>query len=192
MKILHLMLSQGLGGIEQVFLDYTKMLRAEGIEVIPVIHPNAAIRTQVPDAIFLPNRGSWDLFAKWRMRKLLRTHQPDIVLTHGNRAMAFGKQHGKLVAVSHNYWLKHFKGINNAIAITEDIAQKLRALKVRNVNVIPNVISVPAQFPTRRPYRTPPVIGTMGRFVHKKGFDNFLHVLAKLNTPFTAIIGGTG
>lgn len=190
MKVLHLMLSQGLGGIEQVFLDYTAMLRAEGIEVIPVIHPNAAIRPQVPDALFLPNWGSWDIFAKMHMNKLIRTHQPDIVLTHGNRALAFGKQFkGKLVPVAHNYWFKHFKGLKNAIAITQDIGKKL---EVKNVAVIPNVVSVPTTMPARVPYHKPPIIGTMGRFVHKKGFDSFIHALAKLDAPFTALIGGLG
>lgn len=190
MKVLHVMLSQGLGGIEQVFLDYTAMLRAEGIEVIPVIHPNAALRPQVPDAEFLPNWGTWDIFAKLHMNKLLRTHRPDIVLTHGNRALAFGKQFkGKLVPVAHNYWFKNFKGLKNAIAITKDIAGKL---DVTNVAVIPNVVSSPATMPTRAPYRRPPVIGTMGRFVHKKGFDNFISALAKLDTDFTALIGGNG
>ena len=187
------MLSRGLGGIEQVFLDYTDMLRAEGIEVLPVIHPQAAIRNQVPDAIFLRNYGKWDILAKWNMRKILRSYQPNIVLTHGNRALAFGKQFkGTLIPVAHNYWFKHFSGLKNAIAITEDIGKKLQ---VTNVAVIPNVVSVPATMPSRAPYRKPPVIGTMGRFVHKKGFDNFLRALGKLKAQhihFTALIGGTG
>ena len=189
------MLARGLGGIEQVFLDYTEMMRAEGLEVIPVIHPQAAIRPQVPDAVFLPNRGTWDVFAMLRMQKLIATHKPDIILTHGRRALAFGKQGKRVVPVGHNYWLQHFRGLKNALAITEDVAQELRKLHVKNVQVVPNIVHVPMHLPARPIYRTPPVIGAMGRFVHKKGFDIFIQALATLkarNIPFNAVLGGSG
>jgi glycosyltransferase involved in cell wall biosynthesis len=198
MKVLHIMLSRGLGGIEQVFLDYTAMLRAEGIEVLPVIHPTAAISEHVSGAILLPNWGKWDIGAIWRLYKIVRQYQPDIILTHGNRALSFARYaKGKtpLFPVAHNYWLRGFRGLKNAIAITEDVAKNLRNIGVFNVHVVPNVVQAPAEMPPHDALKSPPVIGTMGRFVHKKGFDLFLHALAELKTQakaFKAVIGGGG
>lgn len=198
MKVLHIMLSRGLGGIEQVFLDYTMMLRAEGLDVIPVVHPEALIASHAPDAIMLPNFGKWDVRAMLRLRKILQLHSPDCIITHGNRALSLvrpicGKI--KLFPVAHNYWLKRFKGLQNAIAITEDVAKHLRNEGVTNVKVIPNIIKTPTTITSRDTLQTPLIIGTMGRFVHKKGFDIFIQALASLkekNIPFQAVIGGSG
>lgn len=192
------MLSRGLGGIEQVFLDYTAMLRVENVIVLPVIHPESALRNQVPDALFLPNFGKWDMLAMLRLRRMIKQHKPDCIITHGNRALSlcrFIKGDVRLLPVAHNYWLNGFKGLPRAIAITEDVAAKLRGLGVKDVAVIPNTVQCAATLPAKSTFRSPPVIGTMGRMVHKKGFDLFLNALSTLKEKgflFKAIIGGSG
>lgn len=198
MKVLHIMLSRGLGGIEQVFLDYTNMLRSKGFDVLPVIHPKAAIRESASDAILLPNRGKWDILAMLRLRNIIRTQKPDYIITHGNRALTFARavaNQKKLFPVAHNYWIDGFRGLQNAIAITQDISKHLQNIGVKNVHIIPNIVTPPAVTIKREAPQNPPVIGAMGRLVYKKGFDLFLHALAQLKAdfiPFKAIIGGTG
>ncbi len=198
MKILHIMLSRGLGGIEQVFLDYTAMLRAENITVIPVIHPESALRNQVPDGLLLPNFGKWDVVAMLRLRRMIKQHRPDCIITHGNRALSLCKRvkgDVRMFPVAHNYWLDGFKRLPRAIAITEDVAAKLRGFGVKDVAVIPNTVQCPDALPAKPTFRSPTVIGTMGRMVHKKGFDLFLNALSTLKEKgfaFKAIIGGSG
>lgn len=197
MKVMNIMLSRGLGGIEQVFLDYTDMLRAEGVEVIPVMHPQSEIRNRVADPVYLANYGKWDIGAMYRLRQCLKLYKPDRIITHGNRALSLVRylcDRKSLYPVAHNYWISHFHHLPNAIAITQDIAEKLKQQGVKNFQVIPNIVRAEtAPKPPSNHY--PPVIGTMGRMVHKKGFDHFLRALSVLkanHVPFKAVIGGSG
>jgi glycosyltransferase involved in cell wall biosynthesis len=56
------------------------------------------------------------------------------------------------------------------------------------------MIEVPPRLP-RRDWRNPPVIGAMGRFVAKKGFDVFIAALGRLRSQgaaFRAVLAGDG
>lgn len=199
MKIINAMFGKGLGGIEQVFLDYADNLPKAGINTVNLIRPGAQIAPKAANAIAVPSLGSWDPVARTRLTALLRKEKPDIVICHGSRALrllapAARKAGAKLVGVAHNYWLKHFHLCDAAIALTPDLAAHLQQAGVKRVHIhtVPNMVRVPSYPPMRRPWTTPPVIGTMGRMVHKKGFDLFLDALRDMNQPFTAIIAGDG
>lgn len=199
MKCLHIMLSRGLGGIEQVFLDHTAMLREQGWQVVPVTHPKAAVNASLDATLALPNWGAWDRFASWRLKRLIAQEKPDILLTHGSRALTLARRAAgvtPLVAMAHNYWLKPFCGLQHAFAITPDVAKALAQEGVREVTVIPNIVQPVADIaPARRTPQKPPVIGAMGRFVEKKGFADLLTALAELKLfgqPFRAVIAGDG
>lgn len=195
------MLGRGLGGLEQVLLDYQDALSLFGHDVQAVIHPDAAMRAplEARDAVWhgLPHLGSWDLLAAARLRLLLRRLQPDLCIAHGNRAMSLLRQAGAspLVAVLPNYKVK-CRGATAVFHPTLDlqryaIAQGVPASRLFH---IPNLVVVPAS-PARNARRQPPVIGTMGRFVAKKGFDLFIAALGVLRSrgiEFRAVLGGDG
>lgn len=199
MKIINAMFGKGLGGIEQVFLDYADNLPKAGITTLNLIRPGAKISARASNIIAIPNLGSWDPVARVRLTALLKREKPDIVICHGSRALrllapAARMAKAKLVGVAHNYWLKHFHLCDAALALTPDLADHLyrAGVKRSNIYTVPNMVRVAEAPPMRRAWSSPPVIGTMGRMVAKKGFDLFLNALKEMHQPCTAIIAGDG
>lgn len=192
------MFGRGLGGIEKAFCDYSECLANEGHEVVSLIHPEAAIRP-IGKTIAIGNMGEWDLLASLRIRALLRRLAPDVIITHGNRASRLVKRaRGKIPAVTvlHNYNIKNLSGFSAVIAVSEHIRQKAvdSGFPASRAFFVPNMIKMPLAPPARF-FRSPPIIGGMGRFVTKKGFDVFIKSLALLESEgveFKAVLGGGG
>lgn len=206
-RIFNVMFGRELGGIEQAFLDYSKCLSDAGHQVIALIHPDAAVRQPLSHLNVMvqrvSNRGQWDLFAASRLNKLVFSkYQPDIIITHGNRATSLmlkaANRKIPVVAVSHNYGLKNIKLLNAVFAITDDLYRHTlnSGLSKDRIFHIPNMIDMSLQPKnTPKPASTIPTIGAMGRLVKKKGFDVFIRALAlmkKRDIAFKAVIAGSG
>lgn len=205
MRVANIMLGRGLGGIEQAFLDYAVGLTLAGHEVSCITDPTAAINERIPASslshVTLSNMGPWDPFAGGRLAKLLNVLRADIIITHGNRALTFAKKAagGKIpiIAVTHNYNLQHLIGADAVFTITRDLQQKVIAefgFPAHRVFHVPNMVRVEKGF-IRPVWQKPPVIGSLGRMVEKKGFDIFLEALAQLHQrkiSFRAVLGGDG
>jgi len=194
------MLARGLGGIEQALIDYCQAVKLAGFDTLAIIHPDAAIRQQL-DELQIPyktlaNHGAWDIFAMLNLRFMLAQIHADIAIAHGNRALsllkyAFAKR--KIVAVTHNYKIK-CKNAGVIFCPTLDLIKFAKSQNAGNIYHIPNTVRVP-ELPNIRQAHNPLIIGSMGRFVSKKGFDVFIESLAILkarNIVFKAIIGGSG
>jgi glycosyltransferase involved in cell wall biosynthesis len=205
MHIINVMFSRGLGGIEQSFVDYCEAVKSQGHKVSAIIHPKATIRAALLplgiNIINVKNLGPWDIFAKIYIKKILKQTRPDAIILHGNKALKLTKAAAEsiaipLIGVTHNYNIRRQIGLDAIFATTEDLKQAIitAGQKQNTVYKIPNMIRVTNQ-PAAKPFNTPPVIGTMGRFVKKKGFDTFLHAIAKLKQDgiaVKAILGGDG
>jgi len=206
MHIINAMFSRGLGGIEQCFVDYCEAIIAHGHKVTAIIHHDAKIRKSLENKginiVNVKNFGGWDPLAKSYLKKILKQSNPDAVIAHGNRAVsllkpAAKKQNCPMVGVTHNYSVKKLIGLDAIFAITDDLKKHVIAngQAENTIYRIPNMIKMPGAMPKMRNFHSPVVIGTMGRFVKKKGFDIFLRSLAILQEQgidFKAIIGGTG
>ena len=201
MRILNVMLGRGLGGLEQALLDYAVALTQCGHEVHTVIHPDAALRAvlEANGAALhhLPHAGAWDPLAAMRLRRLLGQLRPDISIAHGNRAVSLLDKAGAapVGAVLANYKIK-CAGVAAAFCPTLDLRRHAirQGVPASRAYHVPYMVDVP-QAPRRYAWRTPPIIGTMGRFVAKKGFDIFIEALARLRTnggAFRAILAGDG
>jgi glycosyltransferase involved in cell wall biosynthesis len=127
------------------------------------------------------------------------------VLTIGRRpSRLVGRALRRLPDIAHvaktpNYSLAHLIGLDHVLATTQDIRRALIAAgqPEARITVIPNMIRLPAAPPPPPPESggRKPVIGTLGRFVDKKGFADLIDALALLRDQgiaFTAIIGGNG
>lgn len=205
MRIVNAMFGCRKGGIEQAFIDYSLALMREGNEVLSLAHPAAAILPQLASHAIHPvtikNIGQWDVWAVRKLKRILHDFKPDIIITHGNRATVLLKKAaaGKipLVGVCHNYHLKHLVGCSGLFTITKHLQETVivGGQPAETVYVIPNMIALPEEKPIRPKWRNTPVIGAMGRFVAKKGFNVFIEALAILkqeNVAFKAILGGGG
>jgi glycosyltransferase involved in cell wall biosynthesis len=205
MHIINIMFSCGLGGIEQASIDYCEAIKAQGHKVTAVIHPDAKVRKGLEplgvNIINVKNLGSWDIFAKAYLKKIFKQVKPDAIIVHGNRAISLTKSVAKalsipIIGVTHNYKIKRLVGLDAIFAITDDLRAKMIAAGQAENTIyrIPNMIRV-APLPPFAPRKNPVVIGTMGRFVQKKGFDVFIRAIAKLHSggiAIKAVIGGGG
>jgi len=206
MKIANAMFGKGLGGIEQAFVDYASALKSEGHSVINLVRPGSRIIDDlwpVARRIYqVLSLGGWDYFSVYRIRKILADFRPDAIITHGSRAFTLVEKANSLrmpiIAVTHNYNFKRLISADAFFCITTHLEKSLIAegIDERKIYRIPNMVKAETaafNFPGWQGRR--PIIGTMGRFVKKKGFDNFIEALVILksrNVDFSAIIGGNG
>lgn len=202
MTILNLMLGKGRGGLEQAAVDYAEAMKLAGIDVLTLITPGAWAETPLVAAGLphesLANANRFDPFASWRLRRIARRVNATAVICHGNRALSLAlravKNDYPIIAVAHNPSTRRFGRADMCFAITNHLAAHLKSGGAKQIVHIPNMVRMPAQV-KRPPYRTPPVIGAMGRFHYKKGFDIFLDalaILAQRGIPFRAKLGGDG
>lgn len=202
LSIANVMLGCNLGGIEQAAIDYSIALKLAGHDVCMVIHPQAAIKGLLETSgipfLMLKDFGAWDIFASIKLRMMLKKMKADISIAHGNRALSLLKRATsgkKLIAVAHNYNIR----LNNAKIVfcpTKDLIRHAKSLGIPRTNIyhIPNMVRTNLPF-TQRERKSLPVIGAMGRFVEKKGFDVFIKSLAILRSQgiaFRAVLAGTG
>lgn len=198
------MFSRDGGGIEQAFVDYCVGLRNRGHQVTAVVYPGSATHGQLAQhsipTIAIRNLGEWDLFAAWKLRKRMLAFRPDAVIAHSNRAYVLARKAIEgiypLVGVAQNYSTRRFTGAGAMFTTTHDLIQHLikQGIPENRVYHIPNMVDC-RELPHRLTRKQPPVIGTMGRFVAKKGFDVYidaLKILKERGYRFTAVLGGTG
>ncbi|WP_133128702.1 glycosyltransferase family 4 protein [Legionella nagasakiensis] len=202
MKIFNAMFSKVNGGLEQVFLNYIPALSSQGNQVIPMIHPKAEIKGNCPkeNLIMIHNYNQHDLFAVFRLRKLIKAYKPNCIITHSYRAAYLFKKartNVPKIAVCHVKGHYNF-GSDAIIAITEQMRQDIinSGIPEHTVFTVPNMIHIPKHSAYKEPKKTDiPVIGVCARFTAIKGVDVFIEALAELkkrNIAFKAKIAGDG
>lgn len=205
LRIVNAMFGAQLGGLEQVFVDYSEALALRGHALVNFVAPGAksapALRALGQPVIEIGNFNQWDPIAAFRLRRALRASQADAAIAHGNRAIHLMRRAARgvapVIAVNHNVNVKSAVGSDFVIAINEDMRARLIAAghpEVRLAKLF-NMIRRPSPRPLAAPLRDPPVIGAMGRFVEKKGFEVFLDGIARLKgqgRPVRAILAGSG
>lgn len=190
MNILNIMLGKGKGGLEQAAIDYHEALLMEGHAVTSVVHLEAhilpALRAGGGAVQTLRGLGEWDPFAARRLRLIVKETGAQMALCHGNRAIGTALRGLRfrvpVVGVAHNYHIKkRFPHCDAAFCITRDLMEEMVHLDIdrRRLFHIPNLIRV-APVARRTAMHSPPVVGAMGRFVEKKGFDVLLLAMKSL------------
>jgi len=203
MHIVNIMFAKSGGGIEQAFVDYCEGLVGLGHKVSAIVHPGAwaegLLRSKGIEPIALRNFSEYDFIASYRLNRLLTKLSPDIVIAHANRATGLcirSKTKIPVVGVVQNYHTRRYNDVTAAFTTTHDLINVLATQGIAKEKIfhIPNMVKV-SELPHRTARRNPPIVGTMGRFVKKKGFDTYINALAILKlkgVPFKAVLGGTG
>ncbi len=204
MRIANIMFSKGGGGIEKAFVDYCEGLRDLGHQSIAITALGAMVNSELSELKIethsISNLGEWDIFAVRRLRKLLLELKIDVVIAHANRAFSLSHKAIKgqipLIGVVQNYHTRRYNDADGVFTTTHDLINTLIKQGIPNNYIfhIPNMVKC-VELPHRGHRRTPPVIGTMGRFVAKKGFDIYidaLKILKDRNIDFKAVLGGNG
>jgi glycosyltransferase involved in cell wall biosynthesis len=204
MRIANIMFSKIGGGIEKAFVDYCEGLRELGHQVVAITAPGALVNAELAalkiETHSINNWGEWDLFAVNSLRKLLKQLETNIVIAHANRAFGISRQAIKnkipLVGVVQNYNTRRYNAADGVFTTTNDLINTLiwQGIDKEHIFHIPNMV-VCRELPHRHARNNPPVIGTMGRFVAKKGFDVYidaLQILKDKGIEFKAVLGGSG
>jgi len=201
MKILNIMLSRDLGGVQQSFLDYSKMLLLENITVINITSHFAEISKYVDAQYKLPNLGNWDIISTNILKGIIQKENPDAIIAHGGRATKFSINAAKaipIIGVVHSDELKLIEKCTHIFTLTNKMEQTAikRGIAKDKLSVLPNTIDTQiCGIIPKDEFSSPPIIGTMARFVQKKGIDTFLEslsILKKEGVQFKAVIGGGG
>lgn len=198
------MLSRGVGGLEQSFLDYVEALHLRGHGILAIHHPAWPRRADLVALgvahAGIASLGEWDPFAVWRLRRTLDRAGAAAVITIGRRASLLvrralnGRPAPIQLGVTPNYSFKGLIGLPRVIAITNDIRAALigAGQPEAGISIVPNLIRVPDEVSPRAPHAVP-VIGALGRFVAKKGFADLLAAVAQLGErPCRLILAGDG
>jgi glycosyltransferase involved in cell wall biosynthesis len=199
MKVFNIMLSRGLGGIEQAFINYAQAIKDKDIEATNILSVGAKVKKSVRDSISLTNLFSKDFLSVIYLKHLIKIKKPEVIIAHGNRAICFARSslpQCPLIGVAHNYSLKSILKCDYVIAPTNHIKEFLVVNKFNpsRIEIIPNMVTIDRDF-VQKPFRSEVVVGVMSRFVEKKGIGIFLNAIALLKAQgkkLRAVIAGDG
>jgi len=203
MNIVNVMMSRKRGGLERAALDAHEGLASAGATVRSVLPPRSWIvdhwKVELPHAT-LRSFGAWDPLAALRLQRLVAAERADVVLCHGNRALALAQKaraHAPVVAVCHttNYSiLKKLDAIDGAVVLTPHYRDKLldAGYPSDRIRLVPNAIRLGPEPPA--PFAQAEVtIGALGRIAPNKGFDVLIAACRKLadaGVGVRCVIGG--
>lgn len=194
------MMSRDLGGIQQAYIDYHDALILHGHEVINITSFAARINKLIPSNHKLLNLAPWCIISKIYFWWVVLVHKPEMIICHGNRAVsfasAFRKKHIPIIGVSHNYSYKYLRMCDYVLTLTEKLKMHLidNGFDPKRLLSISNMIRMQHQY-KQKPYRSPVVIGSFGRFVEKKGFAYLIEamqLLKKNKIKIKLLLGGDG
>jgi glycosyltransferase involved in cell wall biosynthesis len=207
--ILHAMLGKGLGGLEQVFLDYQPILEAyaaqHGGVATGVVRAGGKVAAQqagrVPPLATMPAYTDWDPVTLGAARKIVRASAPDLILSHGQRParlMAKAAPAKTVLAICVHKpafdvetTRTHYVCVGRHLA---DLALE-RGVPAQRVHFVPNAVKPPTVLAAPFIESRPPRIVAAGRLHPKKGFDVLIAALALLrdqDQAFDCEIAGEG
>ncbi len=206
-KILNIMLSRGRGGIEQAFLNMARLIHTDtDYDQLAVLDTKSPL--SLPNTIpqeRLSQFADWDLIGLYRLKNIVTTYKPDLILCHGNRPLKMmlllrrlGQLSGQIIGFCHNYRVKHLLKADAVIAVSQHMIDDHlipAGFPKDKAFHLPNIIDLAGINPVEiKPKTDTLVIGTMGRLVQKKGFEDFIRAIALLKNTIrlNAIIGGSG
>ena len=209
-NILHAMLGKGLGGLEQVFLDYQPILEAwaarRGGKCVGVVRKGGKVAAReagrTPPLVVMPAFTDWDPLTLGAAKGVVRAAAPDLILSHGQRpARVFGKAApaGAIQAVClHKPVFDVAPGVHY-LAVGRHLARLAieRGAPEDHVWFIPNSVKAPTAraTPFARAEGQPVKIVAAGRLHPKKGFDVLIQAVGKLRAwdfDVTCEIAGEG
>ena len=185
------MLAEGLGGVETMALRYHEALRDAGIEVLSLGPAKGVLGRALSgqgDQFRTMSAGiNHHPLAALRLRAIASRFQPDLILTHGNRAtgialMGLSGTAKKTIQVVHNFRHKpQVERLRAAIAVSEPVADSIMRVHPHVPVLTVDNFAALDNHPVKAAPDRAPVLGTLGRLHVNKGLDVVLKALALLS-----------
>jgi glycosyltransferase involved in cell wall biosynthesis len=201
MSVLHLLGTAGEGGAETYFVDLVAGLARAGVGQAAAIRPNsnreaALAAAGVPVGTFRFG-GPIDILTKPKVAGFVRKHDVKLALAWMNRAARHTpKGPARIGRLGGYYNLKYYRGFDELVANTEDIAEWIvgQGWPAGKVRCIPNFAAVPPETAPveRASLNTPadaPLLLSMGRLHDAKAHDVTLQALTEIPDAFLWIAG---
>lgn len=212
MRISLVMTSMGLGGVQQSIVPYSLALQRLGHEIQLLVVEGSGITRSLADHgleahVALLQRG-WKLFRFFpnsKLRHLVEAFRPQLVI--GFAQMGFFEAERALrsldiplvtrVGSMQIRRLKTFHRADGWLATTPEMQETLAGLGYprERIFLVPNFLAESSAPRPLEPLRTPPRIGSMGRFSRRKGFHVLIDAIALLRDRGVAVdcaIAGAG
>lgn len=203
MRIVNLMLAKGRGGLESMAVRYHEALVAEGFEVLSVGHTKGIMAEKLkPEQFAGLNSGfTGDPLAALRLKALAKRFQADLIIAHGNRAIALaghplaglGRQ---TLGVVHNFRFKPgLTKLRAAIAVSPAVQAAITARYPRLETYLLENFTPLVMHPVKTFPLDAPRIGSLGRLHVNKGFDVLIRAAGLLRdrgTEVSLLIAGDG
>ena len=190
MRITQLMIGEGFGGGERLFVDLALSLASRGHAVQVVCHPKFVKRNLLEgdsgiEISPVRARSAWDFWAVFQMRRQIREFAPDVVNTHMSRGAHLGGWAVRplripVIATLHNYTkLKYYRQVDAFTGTTPDQRRYLleHGVADERIAVVPNFARFPAVEAPRVVQGNPLRFVTCGRLHQVKGYDVLLRAL---------------
>ncbi len=202
MSVLHLLGTAGEGGAETYFVDLLGALARAGLPQAAAIRANAN-REAALKAVGVPTGrftfgGPIDLFTKPKVAGFAVKHDVKLALAWMNRAARHTPRGpwARIGRLGGYYNLKYYRGFDELVANTEDIAEWIVAQgwPAGRVRCIPNFAAAPPQVAPadRAALNTPadaPLLLSMGRLHEAKAHDVSLEALVGIPDAILWIAG---
>jgi len=210
MKITQVMLANGFGGAERLFVDLVTMLAETGHDVLAICQVGSEAEDALKNSLktnikITPVRAfsTRDPFVWRAIASRIQKHDSDIVQSHLSRATYLAgkacKQIKKpLVVTLHNYIdLKYYKNVTKFIPATKDQVNYLnqKGVSQTKIELIPHFSHFDPVTEPSFSKNEKHIFACYGRMVNKKGFHIILNAFKKFTeTDIKAelIIGGDG
>ena len=197
MKILNAIHAQTIGGVDQVFRNYSEILKASGHEVALLISDNGNDKYLSKKIFKLKNFSQ--ILDCLHLLWMLASFKPDVVFCHSSRLMKWMKIFKFLprirsIAVNHGISFKNSLHCDFIISINQKISDLVIVSGHDSARVftLPNAIQVDQAY-KKKSLKNPPIIGIYGRIEPRKGFDILIkaaELLKKNGHDFCLKIGG--
>jgi len=198
MKSLHIIGSRKGGGAEHFFARLVAGLN-EKSTALAVVQPGSEVDAWLDNSVScypLRMRNNWDLFARWKINKMVRNLSPDIVQTYMGRATRLthlernsGSVH--VARLGGYYAVKPYQHTDALVGNTHGICDYLikQGIPAEKVFYIGNFVDEPPQYSEnqlqvlRKEWKVPEdalLMTSVGRLHLNKGFPDLIDAMAKL------------
>lgn len=188
MKIINILLSNKNGGVEQSFVNYSKMLQKNNCQILAIIKKNAKF---IPDLkknninfIEIENDfGYHDIFCILKIRKIIKNFQANFIISHAGRSIIIAKKaltflKIPLIAINHSNNIRRSLKADIIFAVNNKIFNKIKKKSsYKNYFLIPNSIEIEKNIKGKNLAISQDKIitfGSMGRLSPEKNFEKLI------------------